>query len=118
MKREHRLRSPADFARVREASARVWTHPLVVLYVAPNDLARTRVGITVSGHVGKAVVRNKVKRRLREALRLRFASLTAGQDLVVIARPRSATAAWVELDAALQTVLSRAGAIAAPVAGV
>jgi ribonuclease P protein component len=118
VKRNQRLHSPADFARVREASPRVWAHPLLVLYVASNDLDHARVGITVSGRVGKAVVRNKVRRRIREALRTRPVGLAAGNDLVVIARPRSAAASWTELNVALDSVLGRAGATARPSGGV
>jgi len=111
VKREQRLRSAADFQRVRDQSPRVWPHRLLVLHVAPNDLECARVGITVSGRVGKAVVRNRIRRRLREALRARLDSLAAGYDVLVVARPPSAQASWLELDAALESVLQRAGAI-------
>jgi ribonuclease P protein component len=107
VKREQRLRTPAEFRRVREVAPRGWAHPLVVVYVAANELERTRVGITVSGRVGNAVVRNRVRRRLREALRLRFAQLPASSDVVVAARPASASATWAELCAALDAFLSR-----------
>lgn len=114
MKREHRLRTPAEFRRVREESRRVWPHPLLVLYLAPNDLDHPRIGITVSSRVGKAVVRNRVRRRLREALRARMDLLGAGQgagkDVLVIARPNAATATWADLGAALDAVLARSGA--------
>jgi ribonuclease P protein component len=113
VKRDQRLRSAADFQRVRERSPRVWPHRLLVLHVAPNDLGRARVGITVSGRVGKAVVRNRIRRRLREALRARLGSLTAGYDVLIVARPASATASWFELGAALDTVLQRASATVA-----
>ncbi|HEY3062332.1 MAG TPA: ribonuclease P protein component [Chloroflexota bacterium] len=110
MKREQRLRTVADFARVRDAARRGWPHRLLVVYAAPNDLPYARVGITVSGRVGKAVVRNKVRRRLREALRARLARITAGLDVLVIARPASASATWQELNQALDALLERAGA--------
>jgi ribonuclease P protein component len=110
VKREHRLRSAAEFQRVRDQSPRVWPHRLLVLRVAPNDLDYARVGITVSGRIGKAVVRNRIRRRIREALRARFSSLAAGFDVLVVARPASAQASWLELGAALDVVLQRAGA--------
>ena len=112
MKRQHRLRTPADFQRVRDAAPRGWPHPLLVLYLAPNDLDLTRVGITVSGRVGNAVVRNRVRRRVREALRARLPHLLAGRDLLVVARPRAAQASWADLNLALDAVLTRAGAFA------
>ena len=60
MKRDQRLRTPADFRRAREQAPRGWPHPLLVLYVVSNELGRTRIGITVSSRVGNAVVRNRV----------------------------------------------------------
>ncbi|TME44124.1 MAG: ribonuclease P protein component [Chloroflexi bacterium] len=83
---------------------------MLVLYIAPNELEGTRVGITVSRRVGNAVVRNRVRRRLREALRARFSHLSPGSDVLVVARPASAQATWAELNAALDTLLQRAGA--------
>jgi ribonuclease P protein component len=120
VKRDHRLRSAADFQRVREQSPRVWLHPLLVLHVAPNTLDYARVGITVSSRVGNAVVRNRVRRRLREALRvlLRQGSVAGGKDLLMVARPASARASWSELCAAVQSVLQRAGATVAVSASV
>jgi ribonuclease P protein component len=105
-----RLRTPADFAAAREKAERGWPHRLLVVYLAPNDLGVVRVGITVSGRVGKAVVRNRVRRRLREALRRRRNQLQPGLDVLLIARPASAAASWPELSQAVDTVLQRAGA--------
>jgi ribonuclease P protein component len=110
VKRDQRLRTPAEFRNVRELAARGWPHRLLVLYVVPNDLDRTRVGITVSSRVGKAVVRNRVRRRLREALQARLDRLAPGSDIVLVARPASAEAAWTDLTSALDGVLARAGA--------
>lgn len=110
MKREQRLRTPAEFQRVRDHAPRGWPNRLLVVYLAPNELGRARVGITVSSRVGNAVVRNRVRRRLREALRARLDRLPSGHDLVVVARPGSAQASWVELSSALDGALQRAGA--------
>jgi ribonuclease P protein component len=107
VKREQRLRSGADFQRVRDVARRGWSHPLLAVYAATNELGCTRVGITVSGRVGNAVVRNRVRRRMREALGARFERLPGSADIVVVARPASAHAAWSELCAALDTVLAR-----------
>jgi ribonuclease P protein component len=103
----HRLRRSAEFRHVRELARRGIAHPLLVMYVAPNDLGATRAGITVSRRVGKAVVRNRVRRRLSEALRARFDQLPANTDIVISARPASAAASWSELNAALDAVLSQ-----------
>jgi ribonuclease P protein component len=89
-----------------------------VLYVAPNELDVSRVGITVSGRVGNAVVRNRVRRRLREALRARLERIGPGYDVLVIARGASAAASWDDLTQALDTVLARARATTTQAAGV
>lgn len=76
------------------------------------------MGIVVSGKVGKAVVRNRVRRRLREGLRELLAggvkaeachAGTASFDMVVIARPSAAEADFRELRTALKRALARAG---------
>ena len=107
MRRAHRLRRAADFQRVR-ALRRSWGHPLLVLYVAPNDGQTTRLGIAVGRRVGKAVVRNRVKRRVREAVRHRLADLAPGHDLVFIARAPAATATWPAVRDAAEDLLRRA----------
>jgi len=57
----------------------------------------TRIGLTVSRKVGKAVVRNLVKRRLREIFRKNKARIPAGMDLIFIARREAATASFAVL---------------------
>jgi ribonuclease P protein component len=109
MKREQRLRRSVEFQRVREQAPRAWPHLLLVLYAAPNDLGRTRVGLTVGKRVGRAAVRNRVRRRMREAIRLRYADLRPGHDLLLIARPPSARATWADLRQAVESLIGRAG---------
>jgi ribonuclease P protein component len=113
VKREQRLRTPDEFRRVRDHAPRGWPHRLVVLYAAANELGRTRIGITVSSRVGNAVVRNRVRRRLREAVRARLDRLVSGNDVLLVARPASAQASWPELNAALDSVLLKSGATSA-----
>jgi ribonuclease P protein component len=65
--------------------------PAFVLLVRPRQSgARTRLGITASRRVGNAVVRNRIKRRVREWFRHRGQSLLHGLDVVVIARASAA----------------------------
>ena len=107
MKRAQRLRKAADFERVR-ARRRSWAHPLLVLYVAENELDVTRVGLVVGRRIGKAVTRNRVKRRLREAVRLRYPALASGLDLVLIARPPVASADYAAISLAVDDLVRRA----------
>jgi len=80
-----RLRRPFEFERVRR-QGRSWSTPLVVLAVLPNDLGHNRYGFAVGRRIGKAVARNRVKRRLREAVRDLHPGLRQGYDVVVVAR--------------------------------
>jgi ribonuclease P protein component len=89
-------------------------HSLLLLFAVANDLPHSRLGITVSRRVGKAAVRNRVRRRIREALRARHANIASGHDVVVVARPASATASWADLCAAVDRLLAHAGLVSAP----
>lgn len=111
MKREQRLRRPADFQHVRAhaLAPRGWAHPLLVLYAAPNEAGPSRIGVSVGKRVSRsAVARNRVRRRLREAVRLRYDDLAAGYDLLFVARPPSATATWADLRLAVAGLVARA----------
>ena len=79
----------------------------LVIRVLPNGLDISRYGITVSRHVGKAVVRNKIKRRFREILRQ--TQLQPGFDMVIIARASAAGADYSEMKKTTEDLLFRAG---------
>lgn len=110
--KQHRLTRARDFARARRRGRTAGT-PLLALYVLPLRTPDLRAGFSVSKKVGKAVARNRVKRRLREAVRRRLPELRPGQDLVLIARPPAATASYAELVEAVDAVLERTGAVKA-----
>ena len=70
----------------------------VVVYCLPNKQGKSRLGLTVSTKVGKAVVRNRVRRRLRELYRLHKAELLPGYDLIVVARVRAVDMPYAKLE--------------------
>lgn len=108
MRREYRLRRTADFDRVR-ANRSSWAHPLLVCSrLVRGDLGPTRVGIVVGRRVGNATIRNRVKRRIREAARAIHPRLQPGNDVVFIARPAAADAPLVDLAKAVETLVGRA----------
>jgi ribonuclease P protein component len=84
-----------------------WTNALLVMKALPNGLSFSRYGFSVGRRVGGAVVRNRVKRRLREILRL--APLKPGWDIIFIARPSAAVSDFAGLGKSVQGLLSRAG---------
>lgn len=105
MQRDMRLRRREDFAAVHRRG-RSWANALLVVRALPNGLAQTRVGFSISKRVGNAVVRNRIKRRLREAIRA--LSPRAGHDLVLIAREPAGAADFQVLQAGLRSLLGRA----------
>jgi ribonuclease P protein component len=84
-----------------------WAAREIVIKALPNGLDSTRYGLTVSRRVGKAVVRNRVKRRLREILRRM--NLPPGWDLIFIARNPAASADFNTLGRSVGNLLVRAG---------
>ena len=82
-----------------------------MLKALPNGLILARYGLSISRKVGKAVTRNKIKRRLREILR--ETPLRPGWDLVFIARNPIREASFGQVDQAVHQLLRRAGLLEA-----
>lgn len=105
-----RLRPGGEFERVRQ-TGRSWPHRLLIVIVQPRadePSARSRVAVTAGKRLGNAVVRNRIKRRLREAIRLVYPQLASGYDVIVIARAPIIGAEVVQITTALSEVLKRA----------
>ncbi len=100
-----RLTKRSQFQETRR-KGRSWANPYVVLQAAPSGLAQSRVGLTVGKWLGAAVRRNRIRRRLREIIRV--SGVRPGWDLVIIARKDASTASFQELQSAVGHVLKRA----------
>ena len=92
------IKQNSDFRRIY-ARGKSAVSPCVVIYCRKNRLSINRVGFTVSRKMGKAVVRNRVRRRLREIMRLNQNCLEQGYDLILVARTRAVEADFRRLEA-------------------
>jgi ribonuclease P protein component len=115
---QSRMRRPEEFRRVlrtgRRAGGSVLAGHLLLAADSSGESGRgvragdpAKVGFIVSRAVGSAVVRNRVKRRLRELMRRRVASLPGGSLLVLRAHPPAAGARQADLAADLDLVIGR-----------
>lgn len=86
MERRLRLRRSPDFSRLRHQGHST-AHRMLIFNYAANDLPHNRYGFVTSKRLGKAVIRNRVRRLLREVMRSLHPHLSKGYDIVVVARP-------------------------------
>ena len=83
--------------------------PALVVYCQRNRQGHTRLGVTVSAKLGKAVVRNKVRRRIREIWRLHREEMVPGYDVIVVSRSRGVYASYRKLEQQYLSALSELG---------
>lgn len=103
--RELRLRHRKDFDAVFKNS-RTWTDELLVLRALPNNLDHSRFGFVTSKRLGGAVVRNRVRRRLREIVR--EAGVRPGHDIVLSAKTKATAAPFEDMKTSVLRLLDRA----------
>lgn len=106
---DERLRKNTDFRKAYEFG-KSYVHPLLVLYVKPNNLQTARWGFAVSKRTfGKAVVRNRVKRRLREIARQNKDNVKKGFDMVFVGRRLLLHKHYDEIERGMCSLLRKAG---------
>jgi ribonuclease P protein component len=109
------LSRPQDFAALQGAGT-IRSHPLFSARFLRTDLEMTRFGLSTGRKLGGAVVRNRVRRRLREVLRAMAPSFQPGWDVLIIARPAILDTDHKTLVGALGRLLQRGGVLGGPTA--
>jgi len=104
------LSRPQDFAAF-QGGGTTRSHPLLTARFRRTDLETTRFGLSTGRTLGGAVVRNRVRRRLREALRAMAPSFQPGWDVLIIARPAIVDSDQETLVGALHRTLLKGGAL-------
>lgn len=93
------LKKNQDFKKIYQRG-QSYANRLLVVYHLPNEKDYNRLGLVVSKKVGNSVVRNRVKRRIRESYRLNENALKKGYDLIIIARVRASEADYKSIEKA------------------
>lgn len=83
--------------------------PCFVVYCRKNRKGLTRLGVTVSTKLGKAVVRNRIRRRLREVYRLGKEEMKSGYDVILVGRSRAASAPFSKMQRQYRAALKEVG---------
>lgn len=86
-------------------------HPALVTYCRRNRRGITRIGITTSKKLGKAVVRNRCRRIIREAFRHLSPHVTGGWDICFVARVRTSSLKSTDIERVMEQQLKKAGVI-------
>lgn len=107
----NRLRHARLIRSVRQEGQRV-KHPLFILYFRPNSEGASRFCFSASRRVGGAVQRNRAKRLMREAVRLRLNQLSNSFDCVWVARRSLLAAPFADIAHGVDQLLGRAGLLA------
>ena len=107
LQRRYRLRLSSDIQQVRQ-DGRSWRHPLIILLVKANQNDVSRFAFVVGRRIGNAVVRNRCKRLMREAVRQHLNEIEAGWDMVLIARSPLTAVSYHDVETAVLKLLTRA----------
>ena len=108
MKRSESLRKKKEFRYTYRAGKSAGHHLLTLVY-ARSRQRETRIGFSVSRKIGSSVVRNRVKRRMREAVTPLIPEIRSNLNLIFIARDSIVDAPFLDIRAAMRGTLSRAG---------
>lgn len=105
MDKKYRLRKNMEFKRVYNGGKSYWNRNLI-LYVRKNDLENSRIGITITKKIGNAVVRNRIRRRMKEILRLKLRNIKSGYDLILIPKKNVQDISYKDLESAMIHIMS------------
>ncbi len=103
---DNRLKKKKDFKKVYKYG-KSSANKILVLYLLKNNDINTKIGISVSKKVGNAVIRNKIKRVIREICRNNIGNLKKGYNLVFIARIKIVNRNYYEIEKGLKNLIEK-----------
>ncbi|MCR8643007.1 ribonuclease P protein component [Paenibacillus sp. N1-5-1-14] len=108
MEKAYRLAKREDFGKVYRHGKSVANHQFVLYYFSRPRQENFRLGISASKKIGNAVVRNRMRRCIKEVIRLNKELLTNGYDYIVIVRKPAAEMSYQELEKSIKHVIRKA----------
>lgn len=102
-----RLKKNREFKYVY-SNGRVFSNNLLVMYIVYNNEDFNKVGFSVSKKVGKSVIRNKVRRRIKECYRLNSSLIKRGYNIIFVSRVKAKEATYHELEKAMISLFKKA----------
>ncbi|MFC0015359.1 MULTISPECIES: ribonuclease P protein component [Allobacillus] len=109
MKKKYRVKKNEEFQQIFKQGESFANKQLVIYYVMKKDQQHFRVGISVGKKLGNAVMRNKIKRYIRESLRQLEPHIQPDVDFVIIARKPATSMNVEEVKISLKHLLKRTG---------
>ncbi|GAQ24863.1 MULTISPECIES: ribonuclease P protein component [Tepidanaerobacter] len=106
MKKALRLTKNLEFINVYKSGRRI-SSPFFVMYIKKNDLGYSRLGVSVSKKVGKSVVRNKIKRQIKEIIRKNYDFINSGWDIVFSVKPAAVQLNYAQIEKEIISLLKR-----------
>jgi ribonuclease P protein component len=107
MKKAFRLRKNLEFKYVYN-KGKSYANSFLVLYIIQNNSDFNKIGVSVSKKVGNSVIRNKVKRRIKECYRLNSYMIAKGYNIVFISRVKTSEATYKEIEKAMISLFKKA----------
>ncbi|RKD31372.1 ribonuclease P protein component [Thermohalobacter berrensis] len=107
-KKKRKLRNSREFRRVYDKGKSYANKNLVIFFIR-NNLEYNRIGFSVTKKLGKSVVRNRVKRLIKEAYRLNSCKIKKGYDIIFLSRIRAKNASYSEIEKAMLHLLKISG---------
>lgn len=108
MEKKNRLTKREYFDKVYRHGKSAANHQFVLYYKVQHGQESFRLGVSVSKKLGNAVVRNRIRRMLKEIVRLNAARIPGGYDFIIIARKPAAEMSYQEMEKSVLHVLKRA----------
>lgn len=105
MEKRYRLRKNTEFNEVYKKGRNYWNRNLVIYVYNRNDKKNSKIGYTITKKIGNAVTRNKIRRRMKEIVRVKFPYIKDEYDIIFIPKKNIVDISYKQLESAVDHIL-------------